>query len=55
MDSKTVLSILTDPLPNGKPKNAAILKRRIEKSVADKIKSYSEEKKYNRIGHIIRY
>ncbi|GAA0121368.1 MULTISPECIES: stage V sporulation protein D [Clostridium] len=51
MDSKTVLSILTDPLPNGKPKNAAILKRRIEKSVADKIKSYSEEK--NIIGLVI--
>lgn len=44
MDSDTVLEILTEPLPNGKPKNAAILKRRIEKEVADKIKAYSKEK-----------
>ncbi|WP_291561970.1 MULTISPECIES: stage V sporulation protein D [unclassified Clostridium] len=44
MDSDTVLEILTEPLPNGKEKNAAILKRRIEKEVADKIKAYSKEK-----------
>lgn len=43
MDNAKVLDILTKPLPNGKPKGAAILKRRIEKDMADGIKNYSEE------------
>lgn len=37
-----VLHILTNPLPNGKPRGAAILKRRIEKEVADALTEYSE-------------
>lgn len=37
-----VLHILTNPLPNGKPRGAAILKRRIEKDVADALRAYSE-------------
>lgn len=43
MDSTEVLDKLTRPLPNGKPRGAAILKRRIEKDIADGIKKYSEE------------
>ena len=44
MDNDKVLDILTRPLPNGKLRGAAILKRRIEKEVADEIKSYSKSK-----------
>ena len=44
MDQKKVLDILVKPLPNGKPKGAAILKRRVEKEVADKITAYGKEK-----------
>lgn len=43
MDSAKVLDILTRPLPNGKLRGAAILKRRIEKDMADGIKKYSED------------
>lgn len=37
-----VLHILTNPLPNGNPRGSAILKRRIEKEVADALTEYSE-------------
>lgn len=36
--------IMTNPLPNGKPRGSAILKRRIEKDTADAIKAYCKEK-----------
>lgn len=42
MEYEDVLHILTNPLPNGKPRGAAILKRRIEKEVADALREYSE-------------
>jgi stage V sporulation protein D (sporulation-specific penicillin-binding protein) len=45
MDNAKVLSELTKTLPNGKLRGAAILKRRIEKDMADGIKKYSEETK----------
>jgi len=45
MDSAKVLDILTRPLPNGKLRGSAILKRRIEKDVIDSLKKYSEENK----------
>jgi stage V sporulation protein D (sporulation-specific penicillin-binding protein) len=43
MDQAKVLDELTKLLPNGKLRGAAILKRRIEKDLADGIKKYSEE------------
>lgn len=45
MESAKVLDILTRPLPNGKLRGSAILKRRIEKEVIDSLKKYSEENK----------
>jgi len=39
-----VLHILTNPLPNGKPRGSAILKRRIEKDVADAISEFCKNK-----------
>lgn len=42
-DYEEVLHILTNPLPNGKPRGSAILKRRIEKDVADALREYSEK------------
>lgn len=44
MEEKTVYDILTKPDGNGNPKNFAVLKRRIEKSEVDGIKSYCKEK-----------
>lgn len=51
MDKKQVLNMMTAKLPNGDPANNIILKRRIEKETADKIKAYQKEKKI--IGFII--
>ena len=45
MDSKKVLSILTQTNAKGKPIGAAILKRRVDKDKADKIVDYSEKTK----------
>lgn len=44
-----VYHILTNPLPNGKPRGSAILKRRIEKDTTDAIRAYCEEKDINGI------
>ncbi|MGH4125713.1 MAG: stage V sporulation protein D [Clostridium sp.] len=45
MDSKNVLSILTQKNSKGKPVGAAILKRRIDKEIADKIVDFSASSK----------
>lgn len=45
MESKNVLSILTQTNSKGKPIGAAILKRRIDKDIADKIVDYSAKSK----------
>lgn len=42
MEYDDVLHVLTNPLPNGKPRGSAILKRRIEKEVADALRGFSE-------------
>lgn len=46
-----VLHILTNPLPNGKPRGSAILKRRIEKDATDAIREFC--KKNNISGIVI--
>lgn len=45
MESKNVLSILTQTNAKGKPIGAAILKRRIDKDIADKIVDYAKSNK----------
>jgi len=42
MEYEDVLHILTNPLPNGKDRGSAILKRRIEKDVADALREFGE-------------
>jgi stage V sporulation protein D (sporulation-specific penicillin-binding protein) len=44
-----VLHILTNPLPNGKLRGSAILKRRIEKDSTDAIREFCKEKEINGI------
>lgn len=44
-----ILHILTNPLPNGKPRGSAILKRRIEKDEADAIREFCKSKNINGI------
>ncbi len=51
IEEKKVYEILTRPLPNGKPRGAAILKRRIEKDEADAIKAYTQQN--NMMGIVI--
>lgn len=43
MEEKDVLEIFSRKLPNGKPINNAIIKRRVEKEPADKIKEYNKK------------
>ena len=45
MESKDVLSILTKTNAKGKPIGAAILKRRVDKDIADKIIDFSAKSK----------
>lgn len=51
MDKDEVNKMMTAKLPNGDPVNNIILKRRIEKEIADKIQDY--QKKNGLIGFII--
>ena len=44
-----ILHILTNPLPNGKPRGSAILKRRIEKDETDAIREFCKKKEINGI------
>ena len=44
-----ILHILTNPLPNGKPRGSAILKRRIEKDESDAIREFCKNKEINGI------
>jgi len=44
-----VLHILTNPLPNGKPRGSAILKRRIEKDATDAIREFCKNNNINGI------
>lgn len=49
MEYEDVYHILTNPLPNGKPRGAAILKRRIEKDTTDALRAYCKDKDINGI------
>jgi stage V sporulation protein D (sporulation-specific penicillin-binding protein) len=49
MEEKVVFEKLTKPLPNGKPRGAAILRRRIEKEEVDEIRTFCKEKKISGI------
>jgi len=44
-----VLHILTNPLPNGRPRGSAILKRRIEKDATDAIREFCKNNNINGI------
>ncbi|KYH35651.1 stage V sporulation protein D [Clostridium tepidiprofundi DSM 19306] len=45
MDENVVLKKLTAPLPNGKPRGSAIIKRRVQKEEIDKLKDYIKQKR----------
>lgn len=46
VDEKDLRKKMIDPLPNGKPKGAAMLKRRMESDEAEKVKAYLKQTKY---------
>lgn len=46
VDEKTLHKKIVAPLPNGKPKGSAMLKRRMESDEADKVKAYLKEKNF---------
>lgn len=46
LDEKDLKKKMVDPLPNGKPKGAAMLKRRMESDEAESVKAYLKKTKY---------
>lgn len=46
IEEKSLKKKMIDPLPNGKPKGAAMIKRRMESEETEKVKQYLKEKDY---------